>query len=124
MWKWVLSWSTLVVPNLWKIDFGFSWSWQVLTSYSWTTWTSYPEFETIFSNFYYIDSIRCLTLGWSEVNVLLVSETWSINIVQNNLGLSWDCFPTSKILEVTTAYKWFTNKLSINTVSWLVEKDY
>lgn len=122
MWKWVTS--DLIVPPSWKIDFGFSWSWSISTFYSWATWVPYSEFDTNFSDYYSIDSIRCLTLDWTEDNNLSVWEVWSVYIKQNILDLSWDCLDTSKILEITTAYKWFTNKFSVNTVNWLVEKDY
>jgi len=125
MWRGM--WMSLNIPNSWRIDFSKSWSWKILTSYSWGI--IYTEYNTIFSGWYYLDTIKCFDILWTELDSFTWNTLWT-----GILFISWDNITWSgssncnnirnKKLEIITWYKNFTWSILINTVNWLVQKKY
>jgi hypothetical protein len=102
------------------MDFSNSWSWVIKTSYFSWAWVEYKDIK--FKKNYEIESLNCLNIDNTISNSLNLNETGSIIFEKNILTLNWDCNSSSKKIETNLKYKNnYTKKLTINTVSWLIE---
>lgn len=118
IWKWI--WSSLMIPNSWKIDISKANSGTLTTSY--LSWVSRTIYETIKADkFYEISDIKCYNL-WATTWTSLLTATWTIYITWSNLWTN--CSWSGKIMEINTQYKkLYPHKIRINSVSGIVEKD-
>jgi hypothetical protein len=121
-WKWI--WTSLLVPEKWKIDFWFSGSWEINTYYY--SWSWIQNNNISFWNFYEIEKIKCLNLDESSIQSFTWWNiwTWTIEIGWNTMTLTWSCNNTiHKKLITTIKYKNnFTQDIEINTINWLIKK--
>ncbi len=119
LWKWI--WTNLVIPNKWKIEISSNNSWTINSSYyDWTNWYLYNEDSLIVTSPFYINNIRCSSLTGVISN--LSWTTWSIFISWWDLSLSWCTNTNDKILELDVTFWSFRNRITINTLNWLIEK--
>ena len=116
IWKWI--WTSLMVPNAWKIDISKTNSWTLITNY--LSWASRTIYETITAEkLSEISNIRCYNLDNSSP---LTITTWTIYITWSQIWTN--CTWSWKIMEIETKYKkLFPHKIRINSVSGIVEKD-
>lgn len=119
-WKWI--WTSLDIPNKWKLEYSKSSSWTVTTSTSldnWATWSPYKN-NIDFQPGYNISQIRCLELDWTFIENLNSTETWSIEIEWSNINLNCT-IGNPKILELSINFRQDTEIITINSLNWLVE---
>ncbi len=117
VWKWI--WINLETPTYFKAEFS---TWNYLNTYysTWSTDIIYDELSiNPFDNFYEIKSIQCKNLDLTNI-----SNTSLINIFYKwtNISMSWCSDSYQKIVDLELYYKWFSNNLRINTISWVMEK--
>jgi len=127
MWKWI--WVSLDVPESWRIESDLSWSWKILVSYyNWSSWQNSSEFSTNFAWWYYIDQIDCLGIDWSTIDTFTwsSSDKWTLIFTWSVGWISWDCIiiDPAKIIKITTWYLWRKESFQINSVNWLIERNY
>ncbi len=118
VWKWI--WPNLDTPKYFKIDLSRSWSY-IKTYYNTGGIDNYysPMSLNPFWEYYQIFSIKCnnLTLSsWSFVPNISISYKWS------NITFSWCDNDYQKIVDIELYYKWFKNKLRLNSISWVLEQ--
>jgi len=111
--------SNLNVPKFWKININnnpgwtWFWTWEILSSYWDTSFTTYTWFSIKSPNFYSITNIKCSDLQNNKTNVTNVNmliEDWDIKIE--------NCPNTDKkIVEFDIIYKKYTRHISINSVN-------
>jgi hypothetical protein len=138
IWKWVLpeSWTGLIVPKYWKIEFSKEkesdqlWSGAIITKYkiddSSVDWQE--DERTLLGEFTSISNIVCTFKDWIDEG-----EMWIIYFEWNKytLGLWEDiddapngCLSNFTKIDIEIQYKYegLTEVISFNTISWLVEK--
>lgn len=117
-WKWV--WVDLIIPNKWQINFSNTSSWKIETKY-YSGWSLYTYNNLDFIDWREISYIECLSLDKNVDNVIS-SWTWIIEIKWDKLILAWDCTnSTSKILQIWINFRGNEEILEFNTLNWLVE---
>lgn len=117
VWKWI--WINLDTPKYFKVEFS---TWNYLKTYynTWTTDNIFNELSILnFENFYELKSIKCKNIDLSnisETNLVSVSYEWT------NITLSWCTDSYQKVVDLELFYKWFSNTLRLNAVSWVLQK--
>jgi len=121
LWKWI--WSSLEVPEKWKIDFSNTWDWKIISYYySWWLSDRIEYKDNKFEEYYEINNIKCSKLNWTEI-YNLTNETWTIEIKWSDITLTWACNNDKyKILNLVIGYKGFQESLEINILNWIVDK--
>lgn len=123
VWKWV--WENLETPKYYKVVLTKSWvslSGSTLVTYYNTGLTDvYFNDMSInpFDKYYNIHWIKCITLAWvwwTNPNNITIWYEWS------NITLSWCSNNYEKIVEIELYYKWFKNKIRLNSISWVLEE--
>lgn len=117
VWKWI--WINLETPKHFMVEIS---TWNYLKTYfnTWTLDQIYSELSiNPFDNFYELKSIECKNADLSNI-----TNTDTINLFYkwSNITLSWCSDNYQKIVDLELYYKWFSNKLRLNTISWVLEK--
>jgi len=115
--KWI--WTSLEVPEKWKIEFAPSWTGTIQTFYNNGFWVLHNNIN-IETNFK-IEEIVCSSIDWSFT--WSISGTGIIEIEWKDLTLTWACDDTryKKIKTTLSLKNNFKKTLEINTVNWLIE---
>ncbi len=113
--------NNLETPESWDLIISDTSSWSLETRYNlWGSTIDSEEYSVTSDNFYSIWNLRCIQLdGISETIV------WNLTLTidWDDMSLSGCSSDNFKILEFTTSYRQWSQSVSINTLSWLVEVD-
>ena len=117
VWKWI--WQYIETPKYYKIDISTG---SYLRTY-YNTWIIdtlfYPLSIDTFTSSYSIKSITCKNLdltNLSTTNAISIFYEWS------TISLSWCIDNYQKIVDIELFFKWFTNIIRLNSISWVLEE--
>jgi prepilin-type N-terminal cleavage/methylation domain-containing protein len=124
LWKAVLSWATLEIPNKWQIDFSKSWSWTIITK-AISVDDNILKSDSFQMNWIYsMTSLKCWKYNDTVINYNDITLTWTIEFNWMNLKLSdsnTDCDSASKILLFNIKSINNSKTIKIDTLNWLIE---
>lgn len=122
IWKWI--WTTLIVPEKWKIEFNSWWNWtstwNIITSYyNWSIWIQ--ENNLKIEKLTNINKVDCIDVSWL-VLPLNNTQTWTIIFEWWKYNLLWDCPSNYSNIEIYTSSLSYTWSINFDVVSWLIKK--
>lgn len=117
-------WTSLIVPNSWKIEISKNW-WNIwwigsINVFYNTWWAPIPNESLKREKYYEISKIECFDISWNSVWEI----SWSGTIYMTGSDISTNCPNNWKIIKIYTNYKKaFQNIINFNSVSWVIEKN-
>lgn len=121
LWKWFLSWSTIIHPQKWRVQIkantgtGVVWYYQNGAIFS-----LYNDIQIkIPDHNAKISTLTCYNITRSGSGNSTVVD---IDFVGNWITFSWCTSPNNKILDIETKYKNFSKIIRFHSISWVMEK--